>query len=409
MFDRDKWIEILNSMMENPLRTILTSISVAVGIFILVVLLGLGKGLQEGSRKAFADDVLNTIWVRSGSSSIPYGGFKSNRRIQYKEKDHQYTKENVKNVDLSSSMLRFWSVPAVYKNQTSNFGIRCVSPEYIKVEKIELRSGRFLNIGDMDGERKVVVIGKTIVEEMFDEIDPIGEYIRLNGVTFLIVGTFEEPNSRWGNRQAYLPMSTGQGLFGKNSDRINMFVVGTGETSYAESEETVEEIDSYLRAEHVIAPDDRRAVRVNNMNQTAEMFENVFMGIEIFILTIGFLTLFIGIIGVSNIMSIVIRERTKEFGVRKALGASPYSIVSLVLQEAFIMTLISGLLGFLIGIPGLYLISSFLPEEYFVDPHIDLKASVQAIIVLVLAGLISGLIPALRAVRIKPIEALKEE
>ena len=409
MFDRDKWIEILNSMLENPLRTILTSISVAVGIFILVVLLGLGNGLQEGSRKSFADGVLNTIWVRSGTTSIPYGGYKSNRRIQYREKDHQYTKENIKNVDLSSSMLRFWSVPAIWKDQSSNFGIRCVYPEYIEVEKIELRSGRFLNIGDINALRKVTVIGKTIVDEMFDKVDPIGEYIRLNGVSFMIVGTFEEPNSRWGNRQAYMPMSTGQSLFGKSTDKINMFVVGTGETSFAESEETVDDIDSYLRGEHLIAPEDRRAVRVNNMNQQAEMFENVFKGIEIFILTIGFLTLFIGIIGVSNIMSIVIRERTKEFGVRKALGASPYSIISLVLQEAFIMTLISGLLGFLIAIPGLYLISSFLPEEYFVDPHVDLKASIQAIIVLVLAGLISGLIPALRAVRIKPIEALKEE
>ncbi len=409
MFDRDKWLEILTTMLKNPLRTILTSISVAVGIFILIILLGLGKGLQNGAMDSFADDAMNSIWVRSGRTSLPYGGYQSNRRITYKDQDRQEVAEKIEGIEKSSARLMYYGTRTIYKNQLGNFILFGVHPAFQDLEKIKLKTGRYLNQGDIVEHRKIAVIGGSVIDDLFKKENPLGKYLEVKGVKFLVVGTYNNPNSRWENKQIHIPITTAQQLFGSNSDRIKMFVVGTGESTFDEAGEIATEIDSYLRSEYKVHPKDRKGIRINNMNEKAKMFHNIFLGIDIFVTLMGILTLMVGIIGVSNIMSIVVRERRREIGVRKALGARPWSIISLIIQESVMMTLISGLIGFLLGFAALQLIANNIENDYFKDPKINLNLALMAIGILVFAGTMAGLFPAIRAARTKPIEALKEE
>lgn len=409
MFDRDKWLEILTTMLKNPLRTILTSISVAVGIFILIILLGLGKGLQNGAMESFADDAMNSIWVRGGRTSLPYGGFQSNRKINYVDGDRKEISQTVDGVAESSGRLRFWGARTIYNNELGNFVLFGVHPIYQELERIKLNAGRYLNHGDLHDKRKVAIIGGSVIDDLFKKTDPIGKYLEVKGVKFVVIGTYNNPNSRWENRQIHIPITTAQQLFGANSDKIDGFALSTGESTFAKADEIVENVDSYLRSEYRIHPDDTKGLRINNMNEQAKMFKNIFLGIDIFVTLMGLLTLMVGIIGVSNIMSIVVRERRREIGVRKALGARPWSIISLIVQESVMMTLVSGLIGFLLGFGALELIATNVENDYFKDPKINLDLAMLAIGILVVSGTMAGLFPAIRAARTKPIEALKEE
>lgn len=409
MFDRDKWLEILTTMLKNPLRTVLTSISVAVGIFILIILLGLGKGLQNGAMDSFGDDAMNSIWVRSGRTTLPYGGYQSNRKITYKDQDRKEVVETIDGIEKSSARLMYYGTQVIYKNQLGNFILFGVHPAFQDLEKVKLKTGRYLNQGDINEKRKVAIIGGSVVNDLFKKEDPLGKYIEVKGVKFIVVGTYNNPNSRWENKQVHVPISTAQQLFSANSDKINMFAVGTGESTFEEADEIVAGIEGYLRSEYKVHPKDRKGIRINNMNEQAKMFHNIFLGIDIFVTLMGILTLMVGIIGVSNIMSIVVRERRREIGVRKALGARPWSIISLIVQESVMMTLISGLIGFLLGFAALELIAANVENDYFKDPKINLNRAMMAIGILVFAGTMAGLFPAIRAARTKPIEALKEE
>ncbi len=409
MFDRDKWTEIMSSMVSNPLRTLLTSISVSVGIFILVILLGMGKGLESGAQSSMMDDASNSIWVRAGVTSIPYDGYKANREIELNEKDRFHAANEVDDVVDASARLTLWNSDMEYDGQLMNFGLRCVHPSYQNVELLHLVEGRFLNEGDMQDNRKVAVIGSTIREDLFKGESPIGKRLMIRGVNFMIIGVFDEPNGRWENRQAYITINLGQRLFGQGKDAFNMYVVQTDYKSTKQQAKVAEELEAYTRQAHSISPKDRKGLRITDMSERFESFSNVMKGIRYFVGAIGFLTLMIGIIGVSNIMTIVVKERTKEIGVRKALGARPSSIVFMIVQEAVLMTLVSGLLGFLLGYGVLNLIASNVDHEFFKNPEVNFSMSLTAIIVLVVAGTISGLIPALNAAKIKPVEALKDE
>lgn len=396
-------------MVKNPLRTILTSISVAVGIFILVVLLGLGQGLQNGVYSNFQDDAVNSIWVRSGRTTLPYRGYQPNRRIQYEDQNREHVVENVDGVDISSARLSFWGATMKWENESGDYSIRCVHPGHQVAERTQIATGRYINENDLIQERKVAVIGQTIVEDIFGKVDPIGELIEIFGIKFTVVGTFSDPNSRWENRQAYLPITTGQKLFSQGNEHIDMFIVGSGDSPFEKTVDMSDAIDSYLRAEHSVHPEDRRGVEVNNLNEEFRTFQNIFIGIEVFIYALGILTLMAGIIGVSNIMSIVVKERTKEIGVRKAIGATPWSIVSLILQESIFLTLVAGCLGLLAGVGMLELVATYVDHEFFQNPRVSFWACLSAVIILVIAGALSGLAPSLRAASIKPVEALRDE
>ncbi|MFT4660950.1 MAG: putative ABC transport system permease protein [Patiriisocius sp.] len=409
MFDRDKWIEILSSMASNPLRTLLTSISVSVGIFILVVLLGMGKGLETGAGNSMMDDASNSIWVRAGRTSLPYNGFKSNRQIELQESDRLFAENEIVDISDASARMTLWSSDMTYDGQKMNFGLRCVHPSYIGVELLHMVAGRFLNEGDLEKNRKVTIIGSTIRDDLFGDDDPIGKQMTIRGINFMVIGVFDEPNGRWENRQAYIPINTGQRLFGQGKDAFSMYAVKTDYESVERQAAIAKQLEDYTRKSHSIHPDDRKGLRIIDMSERYESFSGVMRGIRYFVGAIGFLTLMIGIIGVSNIMTIVVKERTKEIGVRKALGARPRSIVLMIVQEAVLMTTVSGLVGFLFGVGILNVISDNVDHEFFQNPSVNFRLSLLAIIILVVAGTISGMIPALKAAKIKPVEALKDE
>lgn len=409
MFDRDIWIEILSSMVSNPLRTLLTSISVSVGIFILIVLLGMGKGLETGAKSNIMDDASNSIWVRSGRTSLPYNGYQPNREIEFQEANRQYVMDEIDGVEIASARLGLWNTEMTYKDKKLFFGLRCVHPNYRDIELVTLTEGRFINEGDIDGIKKVAVIGSVVKDDLFEDEDPIGKMMLMNGINFMVVGIFDEPNGRWENRQVYIPINTGQKLFGQNRDAFGMIALKTDFVDLQTQGHIANKIDHYIRGVHSIHPDDRKALRVIDMSANYASFDAVTNGISVFVSVIGILTLMIGIIGVSNIMTIVVKERTKEIGVRKALGARPRSIVLMIVQEAVLLTLVSGLIGFILGYGLLNLLSGVIEHEFFKNPQVSFGKSIAAIIVLVVAGTISGLIPAINAARIKPVEALKDE
>jgi putative ABC transport system permease protein len=395
-------------MAKNPLRTLLTSLSVAVGIFILVVLLGLGQGLENGAKQTFQDDAVNSIWLRGGTTSIAYKGLKPNRNIRFNDRDLDKAKD-IEGIINSSARLSFWGTMIKLGSQQGEYGLRAVHPGHQLVEKTEITAGRFINQGDLLEHRKVAVIGKTIIDDLFKENDPIGAQIDISGIRFTVVGTFQDGNSRWENRQVYIPITTGQNLFGRGKDEIDMFIVANEENNFEQSVQISEEIDGNLRAEYKIHPEDSRGIDVTNMNEEAQRFENIFTGIRVFVFVLGILTLMAGIIGVSNIMSIVVKERTKEIGIRKAIGATPWSIISLILQESIFLTLLAGCTGLIVGVLALEGISGQIEHEFFKDPRVSFWASFMAIIMLIVAGALSGFVPALRAAAIKPVEALRDE
>ena len=385
MFNREIWIEIAHTVTANPLRTALTGLSVGLGIFILVVMQGLGFGLQNGVEQDFADEAKNTIWVRTGTTTLAYRGRQPNRYIELRDEDKERVTEQVVETPAASGRLSMWGSTVQYKNEQGNYPLMGVEPDFAELDLIPLQGGRWLHQDDVEKESKVCVIGENVINELFKQRSPIGEYIILRGITFRVVGHFTK-NGRWGNSMVYIPMTTMQRLFQGN-----------------------DAIDGDLRLRHAVHPEDQRAVRVRDNQEEYAMFDRIFKGIRLFIWVIGGFTLLAGAIGVANIMAIVVKERTVEIGVRKALGATSGSILSLIVIEAICLTLISGALGLIAGVATLNYAAPYAQHDYFTNPEVNLRVTVTALIVLVLAGAFSGLVPALRAVRIRPIQALRYE
>ena len=407
MFNRETWIEIAHTVTANPLRTALTGLSVGLGIFILVVMQGLGFGLQNGVEQDFADEAKNTIWVRTGTTTLAYRGRQPNRYIELRDEDEERVTEQVVETPAASGRLSMWGSTVQYKNEQGNYPLMGVEPDFAELDLIPLQGGRWLHQDDVEKESKVCVIGENVINELFKQRSPIGEYIILRGITFRVVGHFTK-NGRWGNSMVYIPMTTMQRLF-QGNDAIGSMVLSTGDRDLAGSTAMVDAIDGDLRLRHAVHPEDQRAVRVRDNQEEYAMFDRIFKGIRLFIWVIGGFTLLAGAIGVANIMAIVVKERTVEIGVRKALGATSGSILSLIVIEAICLTLISGALGLIAGAATLNYAAPYAQHDYFTNPEVNLRVTVTALIVLVLSGALSGLVPALRAVRIRPIEALRYE
>jgi putative ABC transport system permease protein len=408
MFDKDKWMEIFHTILNNPLRTILTGTSVALGIFILVVMQGLGFGLQNGVFKQIQDDAINSIWVRSGRTSIGYRGLNPNRTIQYENRDLQWTLDEIEGVGDYSARVGIWNASMVYGSKSMNFSVRGVHSGHQTLERTELLAGRFINEADVSQERKVCVVGGTIREDLFEGDDPIGKYLMIQGVQFRVVGYYNDPNSRWENRLAYVPVTTAQSLFGWN-ERIDMFMISTKDASLEKTQLMAAQIEQHLKEVNTVHPEDDRAIRIRNNNEEFKEFMDIFFGIRLFIWAIGSFTLLAGVIGVANIMSIVVKERTKEIGVRKALGATPATIISLIIQESVFLTFTAGCIGLLLGVLLLEATSGLIEHDFFSNPKVDFQVCVIAMVILTVAGALSGLFPALRAVSIRPVEALRDE
>lgn len=407
MFDFDKWNEIIETLSKNKLRTFLTGFAVFWGIFMLVILLGAGNGLKNGIEREFNDDAINSIWIRGGVTNLAYDGLKPGRRIQLKNEDYNRI-SSMSGSDRSTARYNIWNAVANYGKEGGSFHIRTVHPGHQFVENTILTDGRYINELDLFEFRKVAVIGKGVVEQVYKEIDPMGTYLNINGIPFKVVGVFRDEGSEREEQYIYLPITTGQKVFAGH-DNLDNIMITTGDLSLEMTNEMTSKIHNELASVHHFDPDDARAVRVRNNNDQFQEVMNIITGIKMFILIIGAGTIVAGVVGVSNIMTIVIKERTKEFGIRKALGATPMSIIGLVMQESILVTAFAGYFGLLTGIALLELLGPKVDSNFFVKPEVDVNIALGTTVLLIFAGALAGFFPARRAARIKPVLALKDE
>src|SRR5512133_572423 len=382
MFDLDKWQEILNTINKNRMRTFLTGFSVAWGIFMLIVLLGSGKGLQNGINAQFKQDAVNTIWFGPGTTSKAYEGLKAGREIKFTDEDYEYVRDRLRGVEEVSGRYYMWQNRVIsYKKDYGVFDLICVHPAYQQIESAGLVEGRFVNEVDIQKRRKVAVIGRPVQRALFKNgKSPIGEYIKINNVPFMVVGIFSDKTERDETR-VYLPITTAQMISGGANRIQNLTIISS--LSAKESEKFEKELREDFAKRHRFDKEDENAMWIFNRLKEYKMFTNLFLGIQIFVSIIGAFTIIAGIVGVSNIMIIVVNERTKEIGIRKAIGATPGSVVGMILLESVFITAIAGYIGLIAGVGTLSLVSSIIPEnQFFVNPEVDFKIAVISTLVL---------------------------
>lgn len=413
MFDIDRWAEIYQTLSKNKLRSALTAFGVIWGIIMLIVMLGAGSGLQNGVESDFSGRVANSVFMWSNTTSMPYKGFQKNRWFSLNNEDTEALKE-IPGLDLISPGLQLggWrgANNVTYKNRTGAFEINGFAPDVQYIKLLKMQTGRFLNDRDLNEYRKVCVIGKITTAVLFPDEDPIGKYILVSGVYFQVVGTFHSglngDDSENEDRSIYIPFTTFQKAFNQGN-AVHWFTLTSKKgLSISIIEEEAKQI---LKKRHDVHPDDPRAIGGWNMEKEVEKFTMIFTGIKALSWFVGTLTLLAGVIGISNIMLIIIRERTQEIGVRRALGATPVSIVVQIVLESMILTTFSGIIGIIAGVWLLELVGPYIQHDYFSNPEVAFSTVFTAFGILVFSGVFAGIIPSLRAVNIKPIEALRTE
>jgi putative ABC transport system permease protein len=408
----DRWTEVLMTIGRNKLRTALTMISVAWGIFVLVALLGLGRGLDAGMRKTFARDATNGVWVRANKTSVPYGGYDVGRQVMFENADYERAK-TVEGIEYLSAEHyiggKRWGAAFMTRRggKANTFELDAVYPATIRLQSQVISQGRFISDADVAQRRKSAVIGKVVADFLFDEDPPIGDWIVIGSVPFQVVGIFTDPGGPEEERRIYLPVSTAQLAF-NGGEKLGQLQMTLGQAGPAEAERIIDKVVAQLADAHDFDATDRQAVRVQNNIEQFERFSKLFWMISMFVIVIGLGTLAAGVVGVSNIMMIAVKERTKEIGVRKALGATPSSIVFMVLQEAVFLTALAGLLGLTGGVVVLELLGR-MDNEFILNPSIDLTTGLAATGFLVLAGAFAGYFPARAAARVNPIHALRDQ
>lgn len=409
MFDIDKWQEIFDVVKANKLRTFLTAFSVSWGIFMLIILLGAGQGLRNGFENGFRDDAINSVWLRAGRTSMAYKGMKPNRNIQMTNTEFDLIGNQFEEIDHITGRYASWGSQMDYKNKTANLPYRGVHPDHKVLENTILTSGRYINNNDLKDKTKVAVLGQDAVKELFGDEDPIGKYFSIWKVPFKVIGTFNDEGGRWEKKMVYLPITTSQQVF-NGQGRLNRIMFTTGTASEKRVNQIVEETRELLSDKLVFDPNDSRALYINNNAEQYKMFTGIFTGINAFVWIIGIMTIIAGVVGISNIMMITVKERTKEIGIRKALGATPASVVAMILLEAVVITTVAGYTGLVLGVFSLEYISGLASDpDTFINPGVDVTVAITSTLVLVIAGSIAGLIPAIQAAKVKPIVALRDE
>ncbi|MGB0391912.1 MAG: ABC transporter permease [Salibacteraceae bacterium] len=413
MFDIDRWAEIYQTLSKNKLRSALTAFGVIWGIIMLIVMLGAGSGLQNGVESDFSGRVANSVFMWSNTTSIPYKGFKKNRWFSLTNDDTRAL-EDLPGLDLISPGLQLggWrgANNVTYKNRTGAFEINGFAPDVQYIKLLKMQTGRFLNDRDLSEFRKVCVIGKITTSVLFPDEDPIGKYIQISGVYFQVVGTFHSglngDNAEDEDRSIYIPFTTFQKAFNQGNS-VHWFTLTS--KNGVDINDLEADAKMLLKKRHDVHPDDPRAIGAWNMSKEVEKFNMIFTGIKALSWFVGTLTLLAGVIGISNIMLIIIRERTQEIGVRRALGATPVSIVIQIVLESMILTTFSGILGIIFGVWLLEFLGPYIQHDYFSNPEVQFSTVFTAFGILIISGVLAGIIPSLRAVNIKPIEALRTE
>ena len=416
MFDRDKWQEIFSTIRKNKLRTFLTALGVFWGIFMLVFILGMGNGLETGVFRNFGTGAKNIMFVWTYKTSMPYKGLSPGRFIRFNLDDMESINENIPGVGGVAPRIYLGNRSITYDDQTATYQTMGDYPLSKDIEGLVMDEGRYLNINDIEDRRKVAVIGRTVKKELFGDSTAVGKHIRVAGIDFQVVGVFATPDVKeWNLEQmevVTVPLTTTYAAFGIEDRRVSQFVVAS--SNGVPVSQIEEKVRAHLKERHKIAPDDKQAIRGFNLEEEFKSVQNLFLGIKLLLWFVGIGTLFAGIIGVSNIMMITVKERTKEIGIRKAMGATPGSIIGMILTESVFITSIAGYLGLMAGTFLIYTVNhammSFgIENRNFYDPKVNLTIAISAVLFLIIAGTIAGLIPAFQAAKVNPVIALKDE
>lgn len=411
MFDIDRWREIFQSINKNRLRSVMSGFTVAFAILLFTLLFGVVSGLQNFFSEAFIDDAQNFMRVRVWKTTKPYKGLQTGRTIQLKNKDYDYVTDEYKDKIQYQSARIYQNFSIKYKNNADRYSVTAVNPDHQFLEKTIIDEGRYINEKDIAEKSKVIVIGRLLKADLFGEKPALGKRVTVNNSSYLIVGIFSDEGGDNEERKAFIPLSTSQMMYG-NNDYISQIVLGYNPNMSVDRALIFgNRLERDLREKLNIHPDDQSALSVINMAEANKGVGQFMFILYFIVIIVGSGTLVAGIIGISNIMIFVIKERTKELGIRKALGASPASIVGMVVQESILITTIAGYLGLTLGtwILSLESVQETLEDYFIKDPSVSMGIVVGATITLILAGLIAGYLPAKRAANIKPIVALRAD
>jgi len=413
MFEYDRWQEIFNSLKQHKVRTAATALAVWWGIFMLVLLLGVGNGLQNSFERDFQDDAINSIWISGGRTTKNYKGFKAGQSIDLNNTDYDAIQDKIADAEYLTGRYSFSDdYFTEYGGKSYTFNIQAVHADFMHIANTKIEQGRYINKLDINKNRKVAVIGKVAKEDLFGKNNnAIGKYVNINNIKFQIIGEFTDTGGNREMRKVYLPITTAQKVFGKDN-KLDNLILTVGDASLEESKAIGDNIFKELAANHRISPNDKKAIYISNNIEEYQQFQTIFAGLKFFIWFVGIGSIIAGIMGVSNIMLIIIKDRTKEIGVRKALGATSGSIVGMIVQEAIFLTSIAGYCGLLMGFGVIYGLNYLLilldaELDFFYNPEVDFTSVILALLFLVLCGTLAGLIPALQAVKVKPVEAMK--
>jgi len=420
MFSRDKWSEILEALTSNWFRTILTAFGVLWGIFILVILLAAGKGLENGVKQGFGGIATNTMFMWAQTPSKPYKGLPKGRRYNFKISDVAAIKQNVPNLKYVSPRNQlggFGGANNVVRGLKSGaFNVYGDYPEVIKQEPMDITSGRFVNYSDIEQNRKVAILGAGVINDMYDPGEQvIGSYIKVNGVNFMVIGTYKKKgnngNPEENQKQIYVPFTAFSQAFNMGETVGWMSITAEDGSSITDLKT---EIFDVIKSRHTIHPEDDRAIGNFDLFQEFSKINGLFVALKAVAYFVGILVLLSGIIGISNIMLIVVKERTNEIGVRRALGATPWDIRGQILMESIFLTIISGMTGIVLATGVIALVNMQLDgvdtsEMMFANPSVDLGVVFIALSILIISGLLAGLIPAQNAIKIQPVDALRTE
>ena len=418
MFEKDNWHEIYVVLSKNKIRTALTAFGVFWGIFMLLVMMGAGSGLQHGVMDNFSDRATNSMFLWTQRTTIPYKGFPQGRNFNFNNDDTRAILSNIPEIKYIAPRGQLGGYRGgnnvIRGLKSGAFSVNGDTPDFFKINPFKIIQGRLINENDIQDLRKVAAIGKRVYDILFEpNEDPIGKAIQINGVYFIVVGVFDNLNSSNGDNEEsqtiLIPLSTLQRAFTWGN------IVGWDAIT---SQENVpvslieDKVIKLLAERHSVSPNDKQAFGHWNMEKEFKKIQGLFSGITALIWIVGLGTLIAGVIGVSNIMLVTVKERTKEFGIKRALGATPYSIILQIIMESILLTSIAGILGLIFGVftvEGINMLLQGNDGGMFSNPEVDLDIALKTIGIMVIAGAFAGFLPANRAVRIRPIDALRAE
>jgi putative ABC transport system permease protein len=418
MFNRDRWREILEVLTTNVWRTIFTAFGVCWGIFILIVLLAAGKGLENGIKQDFGDIATNTMFMWTRATTKPYEGLPKGRSFEFKISDVQAIQDNVPNMRFISPRNQLGgfrgSNNVVRGIRTGAYNVYGDYPEIINQDPMTVTSGRFLNFNDIQDKRKVAIIGQGVKNDLYDQDEEVlGTYIKIQGVNFMVIGTYKKNNSgngEEGQKEIFVPFTSFSQAFNRGENVGWMAITAKDGSSISQLKDKIVKV---MKERHKVHPEDTRAIGYFDLYEQYNRVESLFGALKGVAYIVGFMVLLSGIIGVSNIMLIVVKERTKEIGIRRALGEQPWSIKKQILMESIFLTIISGMVGIIFGSLVIYGINSLLdsvgPVDMFMNPSVSVGVVSGALLILMISGLLAGFIPAQSAIRVRPIEALRTE